>query len=569
MVLKIAFDATPYNPTVTVLTPIVCALGVHAGAQIKEPYAHHFVLGLVTSWAVLAYSLHNAWKIDYFESNMVVFKIFIIFLATIWTSMTLYRVFLHPLRNVPGPLSAKIRWWTWVLTDWFGNRAKRTQALHQKFGDEMRVGPREISCADPAALQIIYGPTGPSAKSTRGPWYGGQSMIPHVHSLQNEPTIPQHNLRRRDWDPAFSLKSLATYEGNILRNVDLLMDQIARLALQGPVDVKECLLWFGFDVMGELGFGRSFGVLKAGETSHIVHLVEYGVRAINTIGNVPYLAHIMRFLPSPIQAFESWLEDAVKWRIGKQGDREYVAADVFAFLLGEEGKQKRKLDMKELQQDCMLLVVAGSDTTSNTLALCLFELARQPQLAERIRSELEGITLTDFSALRDEAPLLNACLHETLRLWPAVPSGLQRTMTQATILPSGRVVPPNTVLSTHTFTLHRDARNFTKPERFLPDRWLKQPGKNEKHNVQAFSPFGYGTTSCIVSLSSPTFFLIVMLNKERETFSLCRERILPIWRCVLFLLPFLLASTFIWNPLTLKNFGNQFVINLSLLLGKC
>jgi cytochrome P450 len=326
-------------------------------------------------------------------------------------------------------------------------------------------------------------------------------MIPHVHSLQNEPTIPEHNRRRRDWDPAFSLKSLATYESNITRNMELLMEQIARLAAKGPVNVKECMLWFGFDVMGELGFGRSFGTLEAASTSEVVHLVEFGVRAINTVGNVPYLAHIMRFLPSPIAKFESWLEEAVKWRIAKQGDREYVPADVFAFLLGEEGKQKRKLDKRELQQDCMLLVVAGSDTTSNTLALCLYEMAKQPQLIERLRGELEQITLGDYNALRDEAPLLNACLKETLRLWPPVPSGLQRTTLQPMTLPSGRVVPPNTVLSTHTFTLHRDSRNFTRPERFMPDRWLKEPKKGEVHNVKAFSPFGYGTTSCIVSCS--------------------------------------------------------------------
>ncbi|UZJ53652.1 hypothetical protein CBS101457_002972 [Exobasidium rhododendri] len=411
--------------------------------------------------------------------------------------MSVYRVLLHPLRKVPGPLSSKLSMWTWVLSDWFGSRAIKMQTLHRKYGDEVRVGPREISCSDPVALQIIYGPTGASAKSTRGPWYGAQSMIPHVHSLQNEPTIPKHNQRRRDWDPAFSLKSLATYEANILRNVDLLMEQLGNLAMKGSVDVKECLLWFGFDVMGELGFGRSFGALESGKTLHIVHLVELGVRAINTLGNVPYVAHIMRFLPSPVREFETWLEEAVKWRMGKEGDREYVAADVFAFLLGEEGKQKRKLDKRELQQDCMLLVVAGSDTTSNTLAICFYELSKQPALVDRLRAELDHMTLTDFNALKDEAPLLNACLMETLRLWPAVPSGLQRTVTQSTALPSGRVVPPGTVLSTHTYTLHRDARNFTKPERFIPDRWLHEPKKNERHNVQAFSAFGYGTTACI------------------------------------------------------------------------
>jgi cytochrome P450 len=211
------------------------------------------------------------------------------------------------------------------------------------------------------------------------------------------------------------------------------------------------------------------------------------------------LAPIMRFLPSPIATFEAWLEEAVKWRISKQGDREYVATDVFAYLLGEEGKNKHALDKRELQQDCMLLVVAGSDTTSNTLALCLYEMAKQPNLVERLRAELEHVTLTDFNALRDEVPLLDACINETLRLWPPVPSGLQRSIRQPLTLPSGRIVPSGTVLSTHTFTLHRDARNFSRPERFYPDRWLKGPGKNEVHNIKAFSPFGFGSTSCIVS----------------------------------------------------------------------
>jgi hypothetical protein len=109
--------------------------------------------------------------------------------------------------------------------------------------------------------------------------------------------------------------------------------------------------------MGELGFGRSFGTLQEARTSHVVHLVERGVRAINTIGNVPYVAHILRFLPSPIAAFEAWLTTALDWRLQKDRKKDdgLVPTDVFAYLLGEEGKQRRKLNRKELQQDCMLV----------------------------------------------------------------------------------------------------------------------------------------------------------------------------------------------------------------------
>ncbi|UZJ55611.1 hypothetical protein CBS101457_004931 [Exobasidium rhododendri] len=497
MTFAIAFDNTPFNPTVTRLLPAALALALHAAVQFREPSADHVVVALATVWALLAHTLHSTWRIDYWHANSVVSSIFAIFILTLGTSMSIYRVFGHPLRKIPGPISSKLSMWTWVHTDWVGTRATELQALHQVYGDELRIGPREISCTDPAALQTIYGPTGPSAKAIRGPFYTAGCTVSHVYSLQTEPTIPDHNRRRRDWDPAFSIKSLATYEKNILRNGDLLMEQIARMAAEGAVDVKECLLWFGFDVMGELGFGRSFGTLEAGKTSEVVHLVEVGVRAMNMLGNIPYVAKLARFLPSPIATFDAWLDEAVNWRMKKQGDREYVASDVFAFLLGEEGKQKRKLDKRELKQDCMLLVVAGSDTTSNALALCLYEMAKQPRLIEHLRAELEHIDQKDFNALRDDAPLLSACLNETLRLWPPVPSGLQRTTTQAMTLPSGRVVPPNTILSTHTFTLHRDPRNFTNPEQYLPERWINARSGNEVHNIKAFSPFGVGSTSCI------------------------------------------------------------------------
>jgi hypothetical protein len=177
MSFKITFDETPYNPAITKLIPIVAALAFHWAAQFKEPYAHHFVIGLAISWVALTHTFHCAWDIDYQKAFRVVLGMFAVFTLTVWTSMTVYRIFFHPLRKVPGPISCKISMWSWVLVDWFGQRAKYTQTLHQKFGDEVRVGPREISCADPAAITTIYGPIGPSAKAIRGPWYTGKYLV--------------------------------------------------------------------------------------------------------------------------------------------------------------------------------------------------------------------------------------------------------------------------------------------------------------------------------------------------------------------------------------------------------
>lgn len=112
-------------------------------------------------------------------------------------------------------------------------------------------------------------------------------MYPDVHSLQNEPTLSEHARRRRDWAPAFSVRALNRYKGNIRRNAGMLLDQIERLSRVGLVDVRECMMWFGFDVMGELGFGRSFGTLEAARTSPEVHLVETGVRSSKSLPPSP------------------------------------------------------------------------------------------------------------------------------------------------------------------------------------------------------------------------------------------------------------------------------------------
>lgn len=232
---------------------------------------------------------------------------------------------------------------------------------------------------------------------------------------------------------------------------------------------------------------------------------------VNSIGNVPYVAHVLRFFPSPIQQFESWLGRALTWRTSHHGEREFADADLFAYLLGEQGRQKRRLEQHELQQDCMLMVVAGSDTTSNAMTFCLYELARRPDLVARLREELSGALLAggeadEFDALRDSAPLLNACINETLRVWPPVPSGLQRTLTTPLTVPAEAaggakavVLPANTVVSTHTWTLHRDPRNYQDPDRFDPDRWLEESSgeKGKVHDAKAWAPFGYGVTSCI------------------------------------------------------------------------
>jgi cytochrome P450 len=59
------------------------------------------------------------------------------------------------------------------------------------------------------------------------------------------------------------------------------------------------------------------------------------------------------------------------------------------------------------------------------------------------------------------------------------------------------VIPEQTQLCLHTYSIHRDARYFHTPEAFLPERWLKKGAPVGEHNMAAFIPFSYGPTMCV------------------------------------------------------------------------
>lgn len=63
-----------------------------------------------------------------------------------------------------------------------------------------------------------------------------------------------------------------------------------------------------------------------------------------------------------------------------------------------------------------------------------------------------------------------------------------------TLTATPKLTCPSQVVSTHTWTMHRDPRNFYRPEHFVPERWVRPAGV---HNAKAWTPFGYGSTSCI------------------------------------------------------------------------
>lgn len=81
-----------------------------------------------------------------------------------------------------------------------GQLYEDVRSLHRRFGDYVRVGPSEISIADPAAFNAVHSAT---SQCERGPWY---NILNPTISLQMVRDKKEHARRRRAWDKGFSSK---------------------------------------------------------------------------------------------------------------------------------------------------------------------------------------------------------------------------------------------------------------------------------------------------------------------------------------------------------------------------
>ena len=139
-------------------------------------------------------------------------------------------------------------------------------------------------------------------------------------------------------------------------------------------------------------------------------------------------------------------------------------------------------------------LAVGIDTTSVTTTFLLHELSKNPEVQERLRSEVISVfgnhdEVTD--PMQAKLPYLKNCVKETLRLYPAGP--IMRAMPEDVVL-CGYKVPAGTLVSVQPYTLGRDPNNFSDPLTFNPDRWDKE--SKEHHHPFAYLPFGYGPRAC-------------------------------------------------------------------------
>nr|BAL05149.1 cytochrome P450 [Phanerodontia chrysosporium] len=408
----------------------------------------------------------------------------------------------HPLAKYPGPLPAKLSKWWMVWKERDCKQHFYLEDLHKRYGDVVRIGPNELSICNVDAVLPLMGPNG----LTKGPSTIGQGLEQPIPSLVSIRDPAEHARRRRPWTRAFSTAALKEYEPILAKRISELCGQLAQQ--KGTLNLATWISWFTYDVMGDLVFGGGNEMLVTGDQDGIWAMFEKSGEGQMVYHHVPWLAHYAKRLPmSPA------LKKMRGFALGRALERYKrgaVTKDLFYYLSNEDGSEKIPPPPAQVIGDGVLATVAASDTTSTTIANTFWHILRYPHYYKRVQAEVDMYYPPGESAFdtkhHNKLTFLEAVIHETLRLYPVLPSGSQRSPVPGK---GDRVVgpyyiPDGTQARVHTWSLHRDPRYFSRPDTFWPERWLIAEGLEPApagepfvHNANAFIPFSFGPANCV------------------------------------------------------------------------
>lgn len=133
--------------------------------------------------------------------------------------------------------------------------------------------------------------------------------------------------------------------------------------------------------------------------------------------------------------------------------------------------------------------------TSNTTLWWLYNLARFPEVQEKLYQDLESVLGNDEEVTPEhltKLPYLKACLKESMRLTPSI-TVLARFLDEDVVL-SGYQVPAKTLVLMDLYAASRSEKYFKDPLEFKPERWLR-----ESKEVHSFShlQFAFGPRMCL------------------------------------------------------------------------
>ncbi|KAI0132758.1 cytochrome P450 [Xylariales sp. AK1849] len=434
--------------------------------------------------------------------------------SVLWlVSVSLYRLYLHPLANIPGPRLAAI------TSIWYARQIRKglfnfSTDLHQKYGPIVRVSPNEVTCNSKEALQEIYGG---GRYIQKGDWYYylRPATIDYLFrrhpknyfTMNGEMDVDRYRGYRRAIGTTFSTASLKKYSARI----DEVMQRfVVKLSSHDgeTLDLADWLHLALVECVSVMVLDWSPGYIDD-ETDHgWLRASLDGWIGLSVFGHLPTLITLTQKWPSvrPIAMWMMGIENTkpkevvstqtafpklIAARVADASNPSTKRAghvDMLAELL-EVSEKKPSWKPEYSGGMCNVTLNAGHETMTSAAVSVVSLICQSPDIKQRVLDEVRQS--------KEDREYVNACIREALRVVPVVSMSLPRKIPAGPPLKlHGYDLPPGISVGINPVSLHVNAEIFgPDANEFRPERWLENP-EDAKKLDKASLAWGGGPHTC-------------------------------------------------------------------------
>jgi cytochrome P450 len=312
--------------------------------------------------------------------------------------------------------------------------------------------------------------------------------------------------QRRMVMAGFDPRQLRAYFPSLVKVSQRLQGRWRRAAEAGQaIDLQADLMRYTVDSVAGLAFGAEVNTLESDDDVIQRHLDKIFPALFRRLfAPLPtwrwWKSAGDRELDASVAAVSTAIQGFVAAARQRLQDPERRAAprNLLEAMLVAADDPRSGITPNEVRGNVLTMLLAGEDTTANTLAWAIWLLYRHPESLERARAEVDRVlgdpaawTIESFAKLE----YVEACANETMRLKPVGPFITLQALRETSV--AGIRIPVDTLIWGALRVDSASDQYFDHAARFDPERWLDGGSAHSAASASRVAmPFGAGPRVC-------------------------------------------------------------------------
>jgi len=299
---------------------------------------------------------------------------------------------------------------------------------------------------------------------------------------------------------ALNAKKISAYYPHIQQTTENLIQLIE--SKKQPVDFLELCMRYTIDITTRIAFGHELNTLQDGENSFQRHL-EKVFPAINKRITAPFpswryiKSKSDKELENSLKEVQNVIHEFIENAQQQLKANDNQASNFLEVLLQESASEN--FTTEEVFGNIFTMLLAGEDTTANSIAWATYFLCEHPEWIVALRNEANEVyqankVLPHFELIQ-QLPIAKAIAEEAIRLKPTTPQLFMQANEDVTI--NDVAIKKDQVVMLQNMHAQLSENYFLDAADFQPERWLKAACPyHAKHHPEVVRAFGAGPRFC-------------------------------------------------------------------------